>query len=106
MNLEDHHYGEEVSEITLDGVTPFGNSYQFELFQVDNKKIKKNIKAFAPDILSYMNVVFCYKQDQWKDGDTLTWTYKGVPFEVVLLGSHFLSVKGRKFFQYVIGVKK
>lgn len=47
MNLEDHHYGEEVNEITLDGVTPFGNSYQFELFQLDNKKIKKKVKSLC-----------------------------------------------------------
>lgn len=106
MNLEDHHYGEEVNEITLDGVTPFGNSYQFELFQLDNKKIKKKVKAFAPDIKTYMNVVFSYKQSQWTDGDILTWTYKGIPFEVVLLDSHFISVKGKHFYQYVVGVKK
>lgn len=44
MNLEEHHYGEEVDKITLDGVQPFGNSYQFDLFQLDNKKSKRRLK--------------------------------------------------------------
>lgn len=105
MNLEEHHYGEEVDKITLDGVQPFGNSYQFEPFHLENKKIKKKIKTLAPDTKTYMNIVFSYRQTQWNDGDTLEWVYNSIPFEVVLLDSHMLSVKGKKFYQYVVGVK-
>lgn len=52
-----------------------------------------------------MNIVFSYRQTQWNDGDTLEWVYNSIPFEVVLLDSHMLSVKGKKFYQYVVGVK-
>ncbi|ENV5883820.1 hypothetical protein ACFIPR_003188 [Enterobacter kobei] len=105
MNLEQHHYGEEVNEITLDGVQPYGNSYQFELFHLDNKKIRKAMRNHSPDVKTFMNVVFTYRQTQWKVGDELNWCLKGVNFKVILLDSHLLSVKGKQFYQYVIGVK-
>lgn len=78
MNIEEHHYGDGVCDITLDGVTPYGNSYQFELFHLDNKKIKKAIKKHAPDTKTFMNVVFQYRQTQWEVGDELIWCLKGV----------------------------
>jgi hypothetical protein len=41
--IKEHHYGENVSKIKLDGIAPFANSYNFDVtMYLQNKKLKKN----------------------------------------------------------------
>ena len=45
MHIEEHHYGENVSKIKLDGIAPFANSYNFDVaMYLQNKKLKKKLK--------------------------------------------------------------
>ncbi|HEJ7614008.1 TPA: hypothetical protein SMH10_001424 [Klebsiella oxytoca] len=106
MNIEEHHYGEDVSKIKLDGIVPFGNSYNFEVIvHLTHKKMKKVLKKLDPNVKQFMNVVFQYEQKQWKIGDILKWEYDGFSYDVVLFGSNMISHKGKQFYQYCVGVK-
>ncbi|EMG2255108.1 TPA: hypothetical protein ME558_003546 [Klebsiella pneumoniae] len=106
MNIEEYHYGEDVSKIKLDGIVPFGNSYNFEVIvHLTHKKMKKVLKQLDPNVKQFMNVVFQYEQKQWKIGDILKWEYDGFSYDVVLFGSSMISHKGKQFYQYCVGVK-
>nr|WP_287855288.1 hypothetical protein [Klebsiella sp.] len=107
MNIEEHHFGEDVNKIKLDGITPFGNSYNFEvMIHLTHKRMKKKLKILDPNVKQFMNIVFQKKQDQWNVGDVLEWEYEGIKFDVVLFGSHMISQKGRQFYQYCVGIKE
>ncbi len=107
MHIEEHHYGENVSKIKLDGIAPFANSYNFDVaMYLQNKKLKKKLKDIDPNIKQYMNIVFQYRQGQWNIGVILSWEYEGVKFEVVLFGTHMISQKGKQFYQYCVGIKE
>lgn len=106
MNIEEHHNGEDVSKIKLDGIQPFGNSYNFEvMIHLNHKKMKKELRKLDSNVKQYMNIVFQYEQPQWEIGDILQWEYDGFSYDVVLFGNHMISHKGKQFYQYCVGIK-
>lgn len=74
MNFE-QHYEELISEITLGGVTPDGNSMSMNKMFL-GKKFQKIIKNRTHNVDSYMNVIFEKKQ-AFKDGEVLEWKLQG-----------------------------
>ncbi|HIE9727056.1 TPA: hypothetical protein ACXRYW_005351 [Klebsiella variicola subsp. variicola] len=105
MNLEEH-FEDQTSEILINGRTPLTNSLPFEYFYLGEhitKAFKRYKKTHPCDY--FMTVTFERKQPL-KDGQIVKWTLKDDEYDVIIIKSTELYVKGRKVYAYSLGIKK
>lgn len=99
------HYGELTSDIRINGLIPDGNSMPINLIFLA-KKFKKTINQTDYHIDSFMNACF-EKQQDLKVGEVYKWELldsSGLQFDVYVIDTKKLFVKGKHFWVYAIGI--
>lgn len=98
------HYGELTSDIRINGLIPDGNSMPINVIFLA-KKFKKIIKETDYQIDSFMNACFEKPQDL-KVGEVLKWELLdgGLQFDVFIIDTKKLFVKGKNFWVYAMGI--
>ncbi|WP_312282560.1 hypothetical protein [Pseudescherichia sp.] len=101
MNFEEH-YGELTGEIELNGLVPYANSMPIHKCFL-GKKFQKVLKKKKINIEHFMNVCFETQQD-FTEGELLTWSLQGEGMDVYAIECKQLFVKGKHFWVYCVGI--
>ncbi len=98
------HYGELTSDIRINGLIPDGNSMPLSIIFLA-KKFNKLVKKSEHKIDSFMNACFEKSQDL-KIGEVLKWELldSDLSFDVFVIDTKKLFVKGKYFWVYAIGI--